>query len=57
MFNSSQIYELFIKPPNLYCGSENFLARVFVLWVGFSSFAGGAKQVFKMRNFSTHFKN
>ena len=29
----------------------NFLARVFVLWVGFSSFAGGAKQVFKMRNF------
>ena len=29
----------------------NFLARVFALWVGFSSFAGSAKQVFKMRNF------
>lgn len=30
---------------------QNFLARVFVLWVGFSSFAGGAKQVLKMRIF------
>jgi len=34
---------------------ENFLARVFVLRAEFSSFAGGAKQVLKMRNFSYAF--
>jgi len=33
---------------------DNFLALVFVLRVGFSSFAGGAKQNFLMRIFTTH---
>jgi len=32
----------------------NFLAGVFVLRAGFSSFAGGAKQNFLMRMFFTH---
>lgn len=38
-------------------GWVNFLAYVFDCAVGFSSFAGGAEQVFKMRNFSCAFKN
>lgn len=36
-------------------GRVNFLAYVFDCAVGFSSFAGGAKQVYKMRNFSYAF--
>jgi hypothetical protein len=32
-------------------GRVNFLAYVFDFAVGFSSFAGGAEQAFKMRNF------